>query len=274
MQTPYATWFAAFRMHHRFLPLLALLFPILNAHALGGLILIDAPPKEGYTLAIGPALAGYPEAPGSGRTKVLPIAGVDFESATGGFISTDIGAGWNFSKREDLQFGARLWPVFGRNDDRSRAHGLDDVGNRLGLGLFLNYEPWEFLVLQSSLLTGSGSNRSGTQFETGATVGAPLGDSALVGLTLGTTWSNGAYLRSYFGVTPAESSAGSLPVFAPGNGWSDVNVSLNAELRIDPRWRLTGQWLVARLIGEAGRSPVTSSRIQNAFLVTLWYQLK
>jgi outer membrane scaffolding protein for murein synthesis (MipA/OmpV family) len=160
----------------RFFLALALLFSTLNAHALGGLILIDAPPKDGYTLAVGPALAGYPEAPGSDRTKVLPLVGVDFESASGGFISTDIGAGWNFSKREDLQFGARLWPVFGRDDDRSRARGLDDVGNRLGLGLFLNYEPWQFLVLQSSLLTGSGSDRNGTQFETGATIAAPLGD--------------------------------------------------------------------------------------------------
>ena len=53
-----------------------------------------------------------------------------------------------------------------------------------------------------------------------------------------------------------------------------MNVSLNAEVRIDPRWKLSGQWLVARLVGDAGRSPVTSSRTQNTFLVTLWYQLK
>lgn len=261
-------------MIERFALALVLVFSTLNAHALGGLILIDAPPKDGYTLAVGPALAGYPEAPGSGRTKVLPLAGVDFESASGGFISTDIGAGWNFSKREGLQFGARIWPVFGRNDQRSRARGLADVGSRLGLGLFLNYEPWQFLVLQSSLLTGSGFDRNGMQFETGATIGAPLGDSALLGLTLGTTWSNAAYLRSYFGVTPGESSGGSLPVFAPGAGWSDLNASLNAEVRIDPRWKLSGQWLVARLIGDAGRSTVTTSRFQKIFQVTLWYQLK
>lgn len=260
-------------MRHRLLLALLLFFPAL-AHALGGLILIGAPPKEGYTLAIGPALAGYPEAPGSDRTKTLPLLGVDFQSTTGGFVSTDIGAGWNFSKREDLQFGARLWPVFGRNDDLSRARRLDDVGNRLGAGLFLNYEPWKFLVLQSSLLTGSGSDRNGTQFEAGATLGAPLGDAVLLGLTLGTTWSNGAYVRSYYGVTPAESVASNLPVFTPGAGWSDVNVSLNAVVRIDPRWKLSGQWLVARLVGDAGRSPVTMSRTQNTFLLTLWYQLK
>ncbi len=261
-------------MRHRLLLVLFLFGPNLDAHALGGLIPIGAPPKEGFTLATGPALAGYPEAPGSDRTKTLPLVGVDFQSASGAFVSTEIGAGWNFSKREDLQFGARLWPVFGRNDDRSRARGLDDIGNRLGVGLFLNYEPWEFLVLQSSLLAGSGSDRDGAQFEAGATIGAPLGDAVLLGLTLGTTWANGAYMRSYFGVTPAASAASGLPVFTPGAGRSDVNTSLNAEVRIDPRWKLSGQWLVARLIGDAGRSPVTLSRTQNTFSLTLWYQLK
>ncbi len=259
--------------HHLLFSLL-LLGATLDAHALGGLILIDSPPKEGYTLAMGPALAGYPEAPGSDRTRVLPLVGVDFQSASGAFVSTDIGAGWNLSKREDLQFGARLWPVFGRNDKHSRVRGLDDVGNRLGAGLFLNYEPWEFLILQSGLLTGSGTDRNGAQFEAGATVGAPLGDAVLLGLTLGTTWSNAAYMRSYFGVGPSASAASGLPVFTPGGGRSDVNTSLNAVLQIAPRWKLSGQWLVARLIGDAGRSPVTVSRTQNSFSLTLWYQLK
>jgi MipA family protein len=40
----------------------------------------------------------------------------------------------------------------------------------------------------------------------------------LHGLTLGTTWSNGAYVRSYYDVTPAESVASSLPAFTPGAG--------------------------------------------------------
>jgi outer membrane scaffolding protein for murein synthesis (MipA/OmpV family) len=75
-------------------------------------------------------------------------------------------------------------------------------------------------------------------------------------------------------VNSPEARAAGLPVFAPGAGWSDANLSLIAEVRIDPRWKLTGQWLVARLFGDAGRSPVTSSRTQNTFLVTLWYELK
>ncbi|WP_143044780.1 hypothetical protein [Variovorax sp. YR216] len=42
----------------------------------------------------------------------------------------------------------------------------------------------------------------------------------------------------------------------------------------DPRWKLSGQWLVARLIGDAAQSPVTLSRTQNTFTLTLWYQVR
>jgi outer membrane protein len=244
-----------------------------RADALGGLILIDKPPQD-YSLSIGPGAAGYPESPGSSHTRVVPIPGVDFYWSLGAFASTDIGLGWNFSRREDLQFGVRLWPVFGRDDERSHQLGLPDVGTRLGKGLFLNYAPLPFLVLQSSVLAGSAYEGDGVQVEAGATVGASIGERALLGVTLGASWANSAYLRTYCGVTPAESVAGGLPVYAPGAGWSDVNLQLVGEMRIGERWKLSGQLVGARLVGDAGRSPVTQSRNQTTFSLTLWYQLK
>ena len=245
-----------------------------RAHAAGGLILVDKPPAEHYTLSIGPGVAGYPEAPGSSRTKVIAVPGVDYYSSLGAFAATDTGLGWNFSRRDDLQAGVRLWPVFGRSDDSSRRRGLPDVGTRLGKGVFLNYAPLPFMTLQSGVLAGSAYKGDGVQIEGGATVGAPIGDRVLAGVTLGATWSNGPHLRSYFGVTPQASAAPGLPVYTPGAGWTDVNVQLNGEVRIAERWKLSGQVVGARLVGDAARSPVTQSRNQTSFSLTLWYQLK
>jgi outer membrane protein len=245
-----------------------------RAEALGGLILIDKPPAQDYSLSIGPGVAGYPESPGSSHTKVVPIPGVDFYWSLGAFASTDIGLGWNLSRRKDLQFGVRLWPVFGRDDERSQQLGLSDVGTRLGKGLFLNYAPLRFLILQSSVLAGSAYKGDGVQVEAGATVGAPIGGRALLGVTLGGTWANGPYLRSYYGVTPEESAVGGLPVYTPGAGWSDVNLQLVGEMQISERWKLSGQLVGAHLVGDAGRSPVVQSRNQTTFSLTLWYQLK
>lgn len=245
-----------------------------RSEAAGGLILVDKPPAEGYTLSIGPGVAGYPESAGSSRTKVIPVPGVDFYSSLGAFAATDTGIGWNFSRREDLQGGVRLWPVFGRNDARSRRRGLPDVGTRLAEGAFLNYAPLSFMTLQSGVLAGSGDRRDGVQVEGGATVGAPIGDRLLAGVTLGATWANGPHLRSYYGVTPRASAAGALPVHSPGAGWLDVNAQLNGELRIAERWKLSGQVVGARLVGDAAKSPVTEARRQTSFSLTLWYRLK
>lgn len=249
-----------------------LLSTVTAAHAMGGLFLIDSPPKQDWTFSAGPSVLGFPEAPGSSKTKVLAIPGIDFYAPNGIFASTDDGLGWNLSKRDDLQAGVRLWPVFGRDNDGSRRRGLQDIGTRLGKGVFLNWAPWEFLTLQSSVLYGSGRGSDGLQVEAGATVGTRVGPNALLGLTLGTTWANGAHVRSYYGVTPAETAAGGLPTYRPGSGLIDVNLALTGEYKFDERWRLSGQVLGARLMGDAKRSPVTLTKYPETFSLTLWYK--
>ena len=75
------------------------------AHAFGNLILIDSPPAQDYSLSVGPGIAGYQRYPGARGLKVIPVPGVDLYFPNGAFASTDNGIGWNFAKREDLQFG-------------------------------------------------------------------------------------------------------------------------------------------------------------------------
>ncbi len=218
-------------------------------------------------------MTGFQQFPGAKGTKVVPVPGVDLYFPVGAFASTDNGLGWNFSHHEDTQYGLRMLPVFGRSGKTLRL-GLSDVGIRLGKGAFLTYAPWPFLFLQNDLLSGSAAHGDGVQAEVGATVGVPLGDRALVGATVGATWSNGPYMRSYFGVTPRESARGKLPVYSPAGGWSDWSFRLSGELQIDERWWLSGEVVAARLIGGAGSSPVVRSRAQSTFALTLWYRFK
>lgn len=244
------------------------------AVAAGGLILIDAPPESGYTFLAGPNLLAYTPESGSSKLKTLVIPGIDFYSSWGGFASTDIGLGWNFSHRKDLQFGLRLWPQVGRDDDDPHLRGLDDIGTRLGKGLFANYAPWEFLTLQSSLLYGSGRSGDGLKAEAGATVGARLGASAVLGVSLGATWANRAHREGYYGITARESVASGLPEWSVGAGWQDVNLAVSGVWTLNDRWSLSGQVLTAHLLGDAARSPVTESRNPTNVSLTLWYRFK
>lgn len=244
------------------------------AHAFGNLILIDSPPAQDYSLSVGPGLTGYQPYPGARGLKVIPVPGLDLYFPNGAFASTDNGVGWNFAKREDLQFGVRLLPIFGRKGKTSRELGLADVGARVGKDAFFTYAPWEFLILQSDVLAGSGKHRNGVQAELGATLGAPIGERALVGVTAGATWSNRSHMQSYFGVTPRESARSGLPTYSPAAGWSDTSLRLSGELKLDDRWRLSGEVIGARLTGDAGASPIVRSRTQSMFSLTLWYRFQ
>lgn len=244
------------------------------ADAFGGLILIDSPPTEGYSLSVGPGVAGFRDRRGRKDTKVVPVPGVDFYSSAGGFASTDVGLGWNFSRREDTQFGVRFWPILERSRTTSQQPDHSDTRTRIAKGAFLNYAPWPFLILQSNLLAGYATSGDRIQAEVGATAGLPLGDRGLVGVTLGTTWSNGPYMRNSFGVSQRESARDGLPVYSLGSGWSDINLQLSGEFQFAERWRVSGEVVRAHLIGGAGRSPSVASRNVGSFALTIWYRFK
>jgi outer membrane scaffolding protein for murein synthesis (MipA/OmpV family) len=237
------------------------------AAAWGNLLLLERPPSE-RTLAFGASAWQLPRFPGASTRSTLLLPGVDYYSPQGLFVSTDSGVGWNTSSRADLQAGVRVWPQFGRPRADTPA-GLTPIGTRLQAEAFLNYSPLPVLLLQSGLLRGSGRNGRGQQFELGATSGLPLGED-LLGIGMSATFANSAFRQSYFGVSADESAASGLPMWSAGGGWHDISVTFSAEHRLGAGWRLSGQWVMARLIGPAARSPLTASARQTGGTLTLW----
>ncbi|WP_186830791.1 MipA/OmpV family protein [Mitsuaria sp. TWR114] len=107
--------------------------------------------------------------------------------------------------------------------------------------------------------------------ELGITSGLPVGDD-LIAVTLAATAANGAHLRSSYGVGPGESLASGLPEWRPRAGMMDWSVALSGEHKFSERWSVSGQWLNARLVGDAARSPLTNSKSQQTFSLSLWHR--
>jgi outer membrane scaffolding protein for murein synthesis (MipA/OmpV family) len=247
-----------------------------DAQAGGSLLLLDAPPAEA-TWSAGLSLRGWPRAPGSGRQREALLPALDYESPSGLFAATDTGLGWNLAPQwldgeaaKTWQFGARLWPQSGRSR-RESPPGINRLGSRLITQLFANVQATPELLLQSGLSWGSGRHHNGDQFELGATSGIPIGQEML-GISLAATYANAAHLRGSFGVGPGESQASGLPEFHPHSGWSDWSIALSAEHKFSAGWSVNGQWLHTRLIGQAALSPLTRSRDQPSFILSLWHQ--
>ncbi len=77
------------------------------------------------------------------------------------------------------------------------------------------------------------------------------------------------YMNTYFGVTGAESIASGLPAFAADGGFKSVGVEVGARYDFNPLWAVEGTASYAKLIGDAGNSPVTALGSDNQFTVRL-----
>ena len=249
------------------LALLLALGPWSGAPALasGTLLLIDPPPTQ-TTLSAGVTTRAWPAAPGASQQDHALLPAFDFTMPNGFFASTDDSIGWNLAPLfmdeagvKDWQWGARLWPQWGRPRRLAPAGG-ERTGTRVLGELFANVQALPFLLLQSGMSLGGGQHRDGAQLELGATTGIPLGED-LIGISLAASYANAAQLRGSFGTGTT---------WQASRGWQDWSLAISAEHKLSAEWSVSGQWLGARLMGAAARSPLTQSRFQPSYTVSLW----
>ncbi|XHS77995.1 MipA/OmpV family protein [Burkholderiaceae bacterium UC74_6] len=247
------------------------------AMAAGSLLLIDEPPAQS-TVSIGGTARGWPAAPGASQKDHALLPAFDFAAPNGFFASTDDSVGWNLApllmeeaQVKTWQWGARLWPQWGR-PRRLAPPGSDSTGTRVLGEAFANVQALPFLLLQSGLSWGSGRRHNGGQLELGATSGIPIGDE-LIGISLAVSAANAAHLRSAFGVNPMHAATGGLPAWRPSAGLQDWSTAISWEHKFSDDWSVSGQWLGAHLLSNAARSPLTQSRFQPSFTLSLWRRL-
>jgi outer membrane scaffolding protein for murein synthesis (MipA/OmpV family) len=88
------------------------------------------------------------------------------------------------------------------------------------------------------------------------------------------TWANADYMRTYFGIAPADAVESGLPEYQPGSGFRDFGAGLSAGYYFTPRWGVIGRLGATYLVGDAGDSPITDqgSRWQPLGGLTLSYR--
>ena len=244
-----------------------------QVQAAGNLLLLAAPPAQ-PTLAVGAALWVWPRYPGARQRSSTLLPAIAYAHSNGFFASTDDGLGWNLSQRPDLQAGLRLWPQLARHA-ADAPRGLGGIGERLQTEAYVNWSALPVLLLQSGLLHGAGAHHNGLQLELGATSGLPIG-ADLLGIGLSASFANAAYRQSYFGIDASQAAASGLAERRLGAGWQDASLTLSAEHRLSPHWRLGGQLLLTRWLGMPAAGSAASwppARSQHAGTLTLWREL-
>ncbi|HEY0818339.1 MAG TPA: MipA/OmpV family protein [Rhizobacter sp.] len=230
-----------------------------------------------------------PEGQGQGRVGVAAIAGhrylgsderrymllptVDYRWANGWFAGVGNGIGYRFGSSPQLQYGLRVTADFGRKENRSEVlRGLGDIPRRPQLGTFLNWQVTRDVSFTSSLRYGSGEDRDGLVLDLGANTGMQLAPRWRLGVGVGVTWVNRAWMQSYFGITPEQSARSGYAVSTVGAGVRDLKASGTLIYFIDRDWAATLAVSASALQGDARDSVIVRERTPVSAVLAVGYR--
>lgn len=240
------------------------------------------PPEDGWSgfVAIGPAVT--PRFEGSDEYRLLPFmigtvrnggVSVDFQ---GSRIRADL------VSDERLAIGPLAHVRLGRDQDASgRVGTLDQINTAVELGGFVGLRLGGNRMGQGQIqldLTAM-ADVSGTH--DGALVTGSVSYVALrsqrfsIAFDTEATWGDGAYSRTYFGITPAEATRSGLAAYRPGASLRDAGAGATFGYQFDRRWGLIGRVAWTYLLGDAADSPIVrdeGSRHQGVAGLALSYR--
>ncbi len=230
-----------------------------------------------------------PEGQGQGRVGVAAIAGhrylgsderrymllptVEYRWASGWFAGVGNGVGYRFKSSPELQYGVRLTADFGRKESRSQVlRGLGDIPRRPQAGVFLNWHAAPALSLNTSLRYGSGEDRDGLVADVSLNAGTQIAPRWRLGLGLGATWVNRAWMQSYFGITPEQSVRSGYAVSTVGAGVRDVKLSTSLFYFISHDWAASFIVSASALQGDARDSVIVRERNPVSAVLAVGYR--
>jgi outer membrane scaffolding protein for murein synthesis (MipA/OmpV family) len=163
-------------------------------------------------------------------------------------------------KWHDLSFGLAGNARLPRrpSDDRTLSQ-LNKVGLSIEAGGYIDYNPKGIdvsLEVRHDIAGGHG----GTIAELNLRGQIQLGKKFAFEFGPNVTLADGKYMRSYFGITAAESARSGYARFKPDGGIKDFGFTVAGGYSFDQHWRLLGQVQYARLIDDAAESPIVKGR--------------
>lgn len=223
-------------------------------------------PRGDWRVIVGGTGFLAPSYEGSDRMKAraLPLIDIDWRETV--FLDTRRGLGANLLTLRDpngrgaFRAGPLLNWRFARDEgDDSDLRGLGDVKGGADLGAFASYE---FGPVGLNLLGRKNVSHSelGSTIEVSARYRTRVGTGTMLNIGPSTTWADSDYMRSYFGVTAAQSRASGLAGYTPSSGFKDVGVNGGAVHPLGGGWALVGALGYARLIGDAADAPLVKQR--------------
>ena len=174
---------------------------------------------------------------------------------------------------EGFSIGPSFRYVYKRDsDDHPELRGLGNIDAAFELGGRIAYQ-WSLFRPWLAVRYGLGGH-SGIVAETGLDL--RFRPSAVTEFTIGprASFATSEYMRTYFGVTPAESARSGLSAYNPRGGIKGAGLEVSGRYELTPQWALVGLAYYERLIGAAAASPVVKVGNENQITAKLGLSYK
>jgi len=209
---------------------------------------------------------------GGSRNEARAVPVLDAQWSNGWFAGTTNGVGINLSRTPGLAYGVRLTADLGRKaSDSIELRGLGDVDAAVEVGGFANWRVTDSLSLVSSIRYGSGNDKNGLVAHLGASHRLALAPDWSLGTQLMVSVANKEAMRSYFGVSAAQSAASGRTAYSPSAGMRDSRFSMTLMHRWSPQVNLMLGASYTRLLGDAADSPVVRDKAYPSFVGGVTY---
>lgn len=217
-----------------------------------------------WSAMIGAGALYAPDYEGSKDYEALPFPFISVNYKDIAYIrGPEIGANLlRFSPSDELKISVGPMARYRRDRPEKRNDaltGLGKVGTAIELGGRARIDigrAWVEVSAAKDVADGHdgmiGVAATGVDFD--------LSDKLALSVSASTSWADKKYMRSYFGVTPAQATASGLPAFTAKEGIKDAGASLGLRYSLGDRWILSATGGYTRLMNDAKDAPLVRLR--------------
>lgn len=212
-----------------------------------------------------------PKYEGSSRTRLQPIAAVEFRYRDVAYFSSSEGIGYNLLRGKDYRIGSSIGYDIGRPERRSeKLTGLGDIDPALEIKFYAEKVLFPVVLRASTRHTLDGS--TGWSGDVAAYVPVAAGKRFFVLAGPAVSVADGAANQRRFGVTAEQSLRSGLPQYRAGGGPRNWSLGFSATYLVDDYWFINATGSLQWLLGSPADSPIVDQQTQRSLLVIAGYR--
>lgn len=246
--------------------------------ALASQALAEEPPQAeaaaDWRVAAGPGVYVAPRYPGAAHSLVFPVIYQDIDYR-GRYFSRGFDLAGIYAVNTDaVQAGADLQfdPTWRHASDAPELRHLGNVNPTARARAFVQ-ATYSLVTLSADIAQDIAGQHQGLLANGDLLFSLPAGQW-LITAGPGLTWTDRTYMRTFFGISPAQASVSGLPVHPVDAGVREWHGNLYVTGNFGKYWSTVIGITLAKLRGDAATSPITVSRRQVTSMAALTWRFR